>query len=217
MPISIFLADDHGVLRAGLRLLLEAQPDFKVVGEATDGREAVRKVSQLAPDVVVLDIGMPELNGIEATRQICEKCPKTQIVILSMHAASEHIFQALQAGARGYVMKAAVSEELILAIRAVHRGERHLSRKVADELISDYLAQRTRSEQANPLLQLNTHEREIIQLVAEGKSSAAIAEMLALSTKTVETYRCRVMQKLNLSDLPSLVKFAIQNGLTSLL
>ncbi|MFN8491562.1 MAG: response regulator transcription factor [Caldilineaceae bacterium] len=216
MSINVFLADDHGVMRAGLRLLLESQPDLKVMGEADNGRQAVREINQRRPDVAILDIGMPELNGIEAARQINENGVKTRMIILSMYASSEHIFQALQAGALGYVLKCSAGEELIEATRAVHHGQRHLSRKISDELIADYLFQRAKLEQPNPLAQLSLREREIIQLVTEGKSSATIGEMLALSTKTVETYRSRLMQKLNLNDLPSLVKFAIQFGITTL-
>lgn len=216
MSITVFIADDHGIMRAGLRLLLESQADLKVIGESSDGRQAVREVTRLQPDVAIFDIGMPELNGIEAIRQITENGSKTHILILSMYTSTEHIFQALQAGALGYVLKSSAGEEIITATRLVHSGLRHLSRQISDELISDYLLQRAKVGQVSPLAQLSPREREIIQLVADGKSSASIADALALSTKTVETYRSRLMQKLNLNDLPSLVKFAIQFGLTSL-
>lgn len=216
MSIKVLLADDHGIVRAGLRLLLESDRDLTVVGEATNGREAIREVARLRPDVVVLDISMPELNGIEATQQIRTEYPGTQIVILSMYASREHIYRALQAGARGYVLKDSVGSELLEAIRAVYVGQRHLSRKIADTLIDDYLAQRTEQDMVNPLAQLSERQREILQLVAEGKSSVEIAEMLTLSPKTVETYRSRLMQKLGLADLSSLIKFAIQHGLITL-
>ena len=215
MPISVFLADDHAVVRDGLRFLLEAQPDIKVIGDAANGRDAVRQVAQLRPDVVVMDIAMPELNGIEAARQIGEVCPSAQVIILSMHSTAEHIFQALQAGARGYLLKESAGIEVVNAVRAVHAGHRYLSQKISDKMIDDYVRQR-RAAAKSPLARLSRCEREILQLVVEGKSSAEIASILFLSRKTVETYRSRLMQKLSISDLPGLVKFAIQHGLTPL-
>lgn len=216
MSINVFLADDHAVVRDGLRYLLEAQPDIRVIGDAANGRDAVHQVEQLQPDIVILDIAMPELNGIEAAQQIQQSCPSTQIIMLSMHSTSEHIFRSLQAGARGYLLKESAGIEVANAVRAVHAGERYLSQKIADEVISDYLRHRETAELESPLASLSPREREILQLVVEGKSSADIADVLALSPKTVETYRSRLMRKLGLSDLPSLVKFAIQHGLTSL-
>jgi DNA-binding NarL/FixJ family response regulator len=216
MNITIFLADDHAVVRDGLRSLLEAQPDLKVIGDASDGRDAVRQVPQLRPDVAILDIAMPDLNGIEATRQICELCPATQIIILSMHATPGHIFEALQAGARGYLLKASAGVEVVNAIRAVYAGQRYLGQKILDQVIDDYLNQKEVGEMKSPLARLTPREREILQLVAEGKSSAETADILGLSPKTVETYRSHLMQKLGISDLPSLVKFAIRYGLTPL-
>lgn len=216
MRITIFLADDHAVVRDGLRALLEEQPDFEVVGDAANGRETVRRVGPCCPDVVVMDIAMPELNGIEATRQIHEVCPTTQVIILSMHATTEHIFRALQAGARGYLLKESAGSEVINAVRAVQAGHRYLSQKISEKVIDDYLHQRQAGERKSPLASLSPREREILQLVVEGKSSAEIAELLSLSPKTVDTYRSRLMQKLGIGDLPTLVKFAIQHGLTSL-
>ncbi|MCX6043723.1 MAG: response regulator transcription factor [Chloroflexi bacterium] len=216
MKIKIFLADDHGIVRSGLRYLLEAQPDLTVIGEATSGGDAVRDVLQLGPDVVVLDIAMPELNGIEAARQIHAAAPDIQIIMLSMHATPEYIYQALTAGARGYVLKEAAGSELIEAIRAVYVGQRHLSAKISDEIIDNYLTQHKMSEMVSPLEQLSAREREILQLVAEGKTSNTIANRLFLSVKTIESYRSRLMQKLDLRDLPSLVRFAIQHGVITL-
>lgn len=213
MTIAIVLADDHGVVRAGLRLLLESQPDFKVVGEATNGRAALQLVAKLRPQVAVVDIAMPEQNGVEATRQIRAEYPETQVIILSMYANLEYVRRALRAGARGYVLKESAGDELIEAVRAVHAGQRHLSLKLVDEFIDDYLAQRTPLEAESPLERLSAREREVLQLVAEGKSSAQIAELLALSPKTVDTYRSRVMQKLELDDVPKLVLFALRHGL----
>jgi DNA-binding NarL/FixJ family response regulator len=213
MSITVFLADDHAVVRDGLRSLLEAQPDIRVVGDAANGREAVRQVVQLCPDVVVLDIAMPELNGIEAARGISRDCPSARTVILSMHSTAEHVFRALQAGARGYLLKESAGIEVVNAVRAVHAGRRYLSQKISDTLIDDYVRQR---QPESPLSRLSRRERQVLQLVVEGQSSAEIAETLSLSPKTVETYRSRLMGKLGISDLPGLVKFAIQHGLTPL-
>ncbi len=214
--ITVFLADDHAVVRDGLGFLLEAQIDIKVIGDAANGRDAVEQVAQLCPDVVLVDIAMPDLNGIEATRQICETCPSAQVVILSMHSTNEYIFRALQAGARGYLLKESAGIEVVNAVRAVYAGHRYLSPKISDQVIDDYTRQREVVEAESPLARLSPREREIVQLVVEGQSSAEIAGTLSLSPKTVETYRSRLMQKLGLGDLPSLVKFAIQHGLTSL-
>ena len=216
MSITVFLADDHAVVRDGLRVLLEAQPDIRVIGDAADGREAVSRVAQLRPDVVVIDVAMPELNGIEAARDIGEVCPSTQIIILSMHSTTEHIFRALQAGAGGYLLKESAGIEVVNAVRAVHAGRRYLSEKISDTLVDDYVRQRQAAEAKSPLARLSPREREVLQLVVEGKTSAEIADVLSLSVKTVETYRSRLMHKLAISDLPALVKFAIQHGLTPL-
>ena len=216
MSITVFLADDHAVVRDGLRVLLEAQPDIRVIGDAADGRETVRRVTRLCPDVVVLDIAMPELNGIEAAREIAQVCPSTQVIILSMHSTMLHIFRALQAGARGYLLKESAGIEVVNAVRAVHAGRRYLSQKISDSLIDDYVHQRQAAEAQSPLARLSPRERQVLQLVVEGKSSAEIAGTLSLSLKTVETYRSRLMHKLGISDLPGLVKFAIQHGLTPL-
>jgi DNA-binding NarL/FixJ family response regulator len=211
--IRIVLADDHAVVRDGLRVLLQAQPDIEVVGDAANGREALRLTQQLHPDVVVMDIAMPELNGIEATLQIHDVAPGTQVLILSMHSTTEHIFRALQAGARGYLLKDSAGAEVVDAVRVVHAGRRYLSPKIASTVIDDYISERQR---ASPLDSLSRRERQILQLVAEGKSSAEAAAMLFLSPKTVDTYRSRMMQKLGIADVPSLVKFAIQHGVTQL-
>jgi DNA-binding NarL/FixJ family response regulator len=216
MSITILLADDHAVVRDGLRLLLETQSDMKVVSEASNGRVAARQALRANPDVVIMDIAMPELNGVEAARQIRENCPATKVIILSMHSSSEHIFQALRAGAHGYLLKESAGMEVISAIRAVHAGKRYLSQKIGDQMIDDYIHNREIVETESPLSKLSTREREILQLVVEGKSSADIAQTLFISPKTVETYRSRLMQKLGINDLPRLIKFAIQHGITSL-
>jgi DNA-binding NarL/FixJ family response regulator len=214
--ITIFLADDHTIVREGLRLLLETQSDFRVVGEAADGREAVRQITKQRVDVAIMDIAMAELNGIEATRQIRQLAPATQVIILSMHASRSHVFQALQAGATGYLLKAGAGSELINAVRTVQAGERYLSQKIITLVIDDFTNHRLPDEVENPLSRLSSREREILQLVVEGKSSVEIGQILSLSPNTIDTYRSRLMQKLNIEDLPSLVKFAIQHGLISL-
>jgi DNA-binding NarL/FixJ family response regulator len=216
MTITLFLADDHAMVREGLRLLLETQPDLKVVGAAADGRETIRLVEQLAPDVAILDIAMPEVSGLEVAYQLHGTCPRTRIIMLSVHRTPEHIAQALEAGAFGYVLKESASDEVIEAIRAVHVGERYLSRSVANAALDYYVRQRQSG--AGPLLldRLSKREREIVRLLADGRTTAEIADRLALSPKTVDTYRSQIMRKLDIHHLPGLVKFAIQHGLTSL-
>jgi DNA-binding NarL/FixJ family response regulator len=216
MTIKVFLADDHAVVRDGLRALLEAEVNISVIGDASNGREAVRQVQKLDPDVVVMDISMPKLNGIEATLQIHETCPSTRVVILSMHSSKEHIFQALQAGAYGYLLKESAGQEVVRAVRKVHSGVRYLSRSITETVIDNYVQQRQALPAQNPLERLSPREREILQLVVEGKPSSQIAKILFLSPKTVETYRSRLMKKLDVRDLPSLVKFAIRHGVTTL-
>jgi len=216
MSITVFLADDHAVVRDGLRALLEAQHDIQVLGDAANGRDAVRRVAELRPDVVIMDIAMPELNGIEATQQILDLCPSTQVIILSIFSTAEHIFRALEAGARGYLLKESAGIEVVKAVRAVHARCRYLSQKISDTAIEDYLRQRNSVKVKSPLARLSPREREILQLVVEGKSSAEIADSLPLSIKTVESYRSRLMKKLGIHNLPGLTKFAIQHGITPL-
>ena len=216
MAIKVFLADDHAVVRDGLRLLLEAKGDITVIGEAADGFETVNKVEQLKPDVVLMDIAMPEMSGIEATQQICNACPSTQVVILSMHATTEHIYRALKAGAKGYLLKESAGADVVKAVRTVHLGRRYLSRQITEAVIDDYIIRHKDSRDRSPLENLSSREKEILQMVVEGKSSAQIAEILKISPKTVDTYRSRLMRKLDVHDIPALVKFAIQHGITPL-
>lgn len=216
MNITVFIADDHILVRDGLKALLEAQGTIKVVGESGDGRETVRKVLSLRPDVVVMDISMPGLNGIDATRQILEGNPSAKILILSMYWTSEHIFRALKAGAAGYLLKDSAGSEVINAVKIIYAGKRYLSDKVSETVISDYLAHRNVHDEDGPLSRLSSREREVLQLVVEGKSSVEIAKVLFISQKTVETYRSRLMQKLGIGDLPALVKFAVQHGITTI-
>jgi DNA-binding NarL/FixJ family response regulator len=210
--ITVILADDHPVVRDGLCFLLNAQSDIKVVGTADNGHEAVQLTTKLNPNVVVMDIAMPLLNGIEATQQITSTCPHTRVMILSIHFTSIHIQRALQAGAMGYLLKESAGEEVVEAIRTVHEGRRYLSRKIAETVVEDYV----RQGGGDVLEGLSPRERQVLQLIAEGKTSAEAAAILYLSVKTVETYRSRFMQKLGLKDMTALVKFAIQHGIISL-
>ncbi len=211
--VRILLADDHVLIRAGLRMVVDAQPDFTVVGEAGDGREAVAMAESLKPDVLVLDIGMPGLNGIEAARQIREKLPEAQIVMLSMHSDEGYVLRALKAGAKAYLLKDSAETDLARAIRAAADGKSFFSPAVGRVLLEDYVRklQRTGAEDSYDLL--SPREREILQLVAEGRSSKEIANLLNLSVYTVETHRARVMQKLNLRGVPELILYAVRKGI----
>ena len=187
-----------------------------MIGDAGNGREAVRQISHLHPDVAILDIAMPELNGIETTRYVGERCPATQVIILSMYETGGHIERALRAGARGYILKSSVGAEVVEAIRTVRAGHRYLSLKVSDLVIDTYLDQTEPETVSDPLNRLTPREQEVLQLVVEGRPSTEIAQTLYLSQTTVDSYRSRLMQKLGIADLPALVKFAIRNGLTPL-
>jgi DNA-binding NarL/FixJ family response regulator len=212
MRTTVFVADDHAILRDGLATLLSAQSDMEVVGTAGNGREAVEGVLRLTPRVAIIDISMPELDGIEAARQIVAGNPEVHVMILSMHAGAQHVFHALEAGARGYLLKESASREVIEAVRIVQSGRRYLSPRVA-EIVAQGVSDRSA---VSPLSSLSQREREILKLVADGHSSARIGAMLHLSPKTVDTYRSRMMQKLHVSDLAGVIKLAIQHGLTSL-
>jgi DNA-binding NarL/FixJ family response regulator len=210
MTIRVLLADDHAMMRDGLKALLAASQGISVVAEVSNGRDAVRHIQELKPDVAIIDISMPDLNGIEATRMLRDKCPETRVLILSMHSDSELVFRALEAGAAGYLLKEAAGAELEAAVRAVHGGRRYLSRAIA----ALELAPRGGGGRPGPLDSLSARERQVLQLVVEGHSSAEIAERVNLSPKSVDTYRSRLMKKLGVNDVPSLVKFAIQHGIT---
>jgi DNA-binding NarL/FixJ family response regulator len=212
MPIRILIADDHGVVAEGLKHLIEAQHDLQVVAIVGDGREAVRMAKETNPDVVLMDLSMPELNGADATRAILERDDKCRVIVLSMYAEREYVRRALKAGASGYVVKRSAAKEVVDAIRAVHSGQRYLSPRVADVVIDDYAG----DGKADLLERLSAREREVLQLLAEGRTGAEIAQRLSLSQKTVETYRARLVEKLGIRDVAGLVKFAIQRGLVSL-
>jgi DNA-binding NarL/FixJ family response regulator len=210
MQTTVLLADDHAVVRDGLRSLLESGQDLQVVGVAGNGREAVAEAQRLHPDIVIMDIAMPELDGVEATRRIAEKCPDTRVLILSMYLSAEHIHRALQAGAQGYVLKESAGDEVVEAIRALRAGKRYLSHRITETMIDDYLRDGTN---VSPLDSLSLRERDVLQLVVEGNTNVAIAQKLSLSPKTVETYRARIMRKLKVRDTVELVKFAMRHGL----
>ncbi|MBN1936815.1 MAG: response regulator transcription factor [Anaerolineae bacterium] len=214
--IRVFLADDHAVVRDGLRFLLQAQPDIQVVGDAADGRDALQQITQLMPDVAVLDIAMSLLNGIEVAERIRLAGLPTQVIILSMHSTSEHIFRALRAGVRSYLLKESAGIEVAQAVRAVYAGQRYLSHKISEQVVDGYVQTYDLSPDEVVLSQLSSRERETLQLIIEGKTSAEIAQLLTLSPKTVDTYRSRLMAKLGIDNVPDLVRFAIRHGLASL-
>lgn len=215
MTIRVLLADDHAVVRDGLRALLEASTDVEVIGDAANGRQAVELAAELNPDIIIMDISMPELDGINAARQILGTSPHVGIIVLSMLGTSDHIFSALQAGVKGFLLKESAGREVMEAILSVCTGEMYFSRPITSTLIADYLQAR-HDTQTGTLESLSARENEILCMVVEGKTSAEIGNILHLSPKTVETYRSRMMQKLGISDLPQLYKFAIKHGLLSL-
>lgn len=206
--IKILLADDHALVRHGFRMILAAQPDMEIAGEAGNGREAVELAQKLKPDVVVMDVAMPELNGIEATRRIIELAPRARVLALSMHKDAVYVREILRAGARGYLLKDSADADLLAAVRAVAKGEGYLSPGVSDAVLSDY-----RRHVTDPLDLLTSREREVLQLIAEGKTNKEIATSLTLSVYTVEAHRGRLMEKLNLHSTGELVRFAVRSGL----
>ena len=210
MTIRVLLADDHALMREGLRALLAAAAGIEVVGEVSTGREAVGLALQLSPDVVLMDVAMPDLNGIEAARAIHLKLPATRIVMLSMHATAEYVYRAFEAGASGYLLKEVAVEEVIAAVRTVHGGGRYLCPALAGSVPDPAAVARAKS----PVDSLSARERQVLQLVVEGKTSLEIAHLVNISPSSVQTYRSRVMTKLGVSDVPSLVKFALEHGLT---
>jgi DNA-binding NarL/FixJ family response regulator len=210
--ISVLLVDDHTIVRKGLRSLLDAEADIQVIGEAEDGREAVEKVGRLRPQVVVMDITMPGLSGLEATRQIKERFPQVQVVVLTMHTAEEYICQILRARASGYVVKRAAPSELISAVRAAYRGESFLSPLVSKTVIEEYLRQAEALAGENSYETLTPREREVLQLIAEGHSNRRIAELLCLSVKTVQSHRANLMRKLDIHSTAELTQYAIRKG-----
>lgn len=206
--IRILLADDHAVVRQGFKMILSAQPDMEVVGEAANGREAVELAEQVKPDIVLTDVAMPELNGIEATRRLLASLPHSRVIALSMHKDSVYVREVLRAGARGYLLKDSGAEDLVSAIRAVAKGESWLSPAVSNAVLDDY-----RRHVTDPIDLLTSREREVLQMLAEGKTNKEIAAILNLSVYTVDAHRGRIMEKLNLHSINELVRFAVRKGL----
>jgi two-component system response regulator NreC len=214
--IRVLLADDHLILREGIRLLLGKVPDIEVVGEASEGGEAVAKAEQLVPDVVLMDITMPGLNGLEATRQIKQKTPQVKVLILTMHDTSQYLSQMLQAGASGYVVKTTTTHDLISAIKAVHQGDVYLYPSIAKMLVEDYLQKVKTGEEKTSYEGLTRREREILMYIAEDKKNKEIADLLGISVRTVQAHRTNLMDKLGAHDRTELVKYAISKGIIDL-
>lgn len=215
-PIRILLADDHTLVRRGICRLLEDQPDLEVVGEAADGHEAVAKAAELQPDVVLMDIGMPGMNGLEATERIKHRFPDIQVLLLTVHDDEEYLFRALKVGASGYVLKEAETSVLMLALNAAHRGEVFLYPSIASRLVHDYLRRVEAGglEEREQLEELTGRQREVLELIAEGLSTQEIAEKLVISPHTVQTHRQNIMRRLNLHSRTELIKYALRHGLT---
>jgi two-component system response regulator NreC len=212
MSVTIMLADDHQVVRQGLRSLLEAEPDFRIVGEAGDGLEAVKLVERLLPDVLVVDLMMPGLNGLEVTRQTSQRSPQTRVVILSMHASEAYVLEALRKGAAGYVLKASSADDLVKAVRTVATGRRYLSSPLSERAIEIYV-QKAKEETLDKYETLTTREREVLHLAAEGYSNREIGERLSISHYTAMTHRSNLMRKLDLHSQTDLVRYALQRGI----
>ena len=215
MPIRILLADDHTVVRDGLRALLEKQPDMTVVAETSDGRDSIRLAEEQSPDVVVMDIGMPSLNGIEATRRILAANPRTAVVMLSMHQDESYVLRSLKAGAKGYLLKDSLRGDVIDAIRAVAQGRSFLTRKVRLMLQEDYVRQMESRGLEDSYDLLTDREREVLHMVAEGKSNKEVAGLLNISPTTVETHRAHILQKLGIHSVPELILYAVRKGIVS--
>ena len=215
MSTKVLLVDDHALIREGLRSLLEKQPDVQVVGEAEDGRKAKELVAELSPDIVIMDVTMPRLGGIEATRQITDEFPSVKVIALSIHSKRRFVADMLSAGAAGYILKECLFDELVQAIQAVAAGGRYLSPRITDVVVDDYV-KRLSGGAESPLASLTGREREVLQLVAEGKSTKQIAVELHVSTKTIEANRRQIMEKLDMHSVAELTKYAIREGITAL-
>jgi two-component system response regulator NreC len=211
--LRVLIAEDHAIVREGIRLILESAPDIEVVGEATNGREAVEQACSLTPDVVCMDISMPDMDGLEATRRIRDRCPDVRILALTVHDSDEYFFQMLKAGASGYVLKDAAAADLVSALRAVERGEVFLYPSVARKLVDDYVSRMPETEAGPPAATLTPREREILTLIGEGLSNKQIAERLVISLSTVQTHYSHIVDKLGLANRGELIRYAIQHRL----
>jgi two-component system response regulator NreC len=214
MSIKVLIADDHQIVREGLRALLETEPGITVVGEAEEGRTTLRLARELVPDVIIMDVAMPDLNGIEATRQVVAEFPEIKVIALSMHNDRRFVLNMLKAGAKGYLLKDCAFKHLIKAIRLVYANKTYISDEIADLVVKDYLAS-TSAAEGLPSELLTAREREVLQLIVEGRTTSKIAECLQVSIKTVESHRHTIMLKLNIKSIAELTKFAIREGLTS--
>jgi DNA-binding NarL/FixJ family response regulator len=215
MSTKILLADDHKIIREGLRALLEKEPDMEVVGEAQDGLTTIKLAKKLLPNIVIMDIGMPDMNGIDATRQIFSETQGIKVIALSMHSDRRFVLQMLKAGASGYLLKDSAFEELALAIKTVMAGQPYLSPKITDVVIKEYIVSLPKNEET-VFTKITVREREVLQLLAEGKATKQIAAFLNVSVKTIETHRQQIMEKLDIHSIAELTKYAIREGLTSL-
>lgn len=213
MPLSVFIVDDHTLVRAGIRKLIEASPELNVVGEATDGREAVEQILTIKPELVLMDVAMSGLNGIDAARQVHASLPQTRIIMLSMHEDRQYVFESLKAGATGYVLKSAAFQDLMSAIETVMSNKNYISPALSDLVMNDYIRRAQGEEKSTELGRLSGREREVLQLIAEGKSSAEVGELLHISVRTVDTHRHNIMTKLEIHSIAGLTKFAIRHGL----
>lgn len=214
--VKLLLADDHKIVRQGIKKLLEEEPDLQVAGEAANGREAVKKATELKPDVILMDITLSNLNGLEATKQIKKVLPDVKVIMLTMHKNEEYVLQSFQAGASGYILKEGAVEELVSAIRSIHQDKSFLSPTISKTLIDAYLRKMETGKTETPFDLLTDREREVLQLIAEGYTNREVAKSLFISVKTVEAHRAHIMQKLNIHDIAKLVKYAIQKGLVDL-
>ncbi len=214
--IRVLICDDHTILREGIRLLLDSQPDMEVVAEAVDGRDAVEKAAACKPDVILMDIAMPLLNGLEATKQIRRMKPDARVLVLTMYESDEYVAQMLEAGAAGYVLKKVAGSELVYAIRAISQGEAFLYPSITKRLVEDYLRRVESGQERDTFDGLTDREREVLQLIAEGHTNKEIATLLNLSVRTVQNHRAHIMEKLGMHDRGELIKYAIQKGIIEL-
>jgi len=214
--IQIFLADDHTIVRHGLAKLLEAEPGFKVIGEAENGREAIRKVTELEPDIVLMDISMPLLNGIEATRHIRKALPRTKIIILSMHSHNRYISELFSLGVSGYLLKDASGDDIIKAVYAAAKGDTFLSPHISSQVIEEYISLKKNASQEDLYSKLSNREREVFQVIVEGRSTKEIADILCISLSTVKTHRAKIMEKLEIDNISQLIQFAIRIGIINI-
>lgn len=210
--IKILLADDHSLIRSGIRNLFQGSKEFVFVGEAGDGEETIKKTEELAPDVVIVDIAMPKISGIEVTRIIRQRSPSTQVLVLTMHENEEYIYQIVKSGAGGYVLKSAGKDEIEAAIRAVARGDKFFSPRISELMIGGYMKRAENRETPGGSASLTKREQEILAMIARGQNNQQIAELLFISPRTVDTHRTNIMQKLDIHDIANLVRYAIENG-----